>query len=245
MRHDAGCGCQSGACGCGACRARQARAAGGARPGRTGQARASTALVRRARANLGGPPPVPSLPLARSGTARIHRWVDTLDAMDELEADGDAFVGSMFSFGLMVPDLVRTVRALRDSWREGKARYGCYCGKGSCDGQHAARAVDGLDACCRAHDLAYDRVGVGTAGGVDMWTPAGITRTANADLQLVGCANRARSVRTPNDPVVNLIVTMFGGRATVARLLMHPRVPACVRSESRISVLHLHRIVGC
>jgi hypothetical protein len=168
-----------------------------------------------------------------------------MEAMDELEADGDAFVGSMFSFGLMVPDLVRTVRALRDSWREGKARYGCYCGKGSCDGRHAARTVDSLDACCRSHDIAYERVGVGTPGGVDMWTPVGFTRTAPADLALVGCANRARSVATLNDPVVNLVVTMFSGRVAVARLLMHPRVPACVRRESRISVLQLHRIVGC
>jgi hypothetical protein len=66
-------------------------------------------------------------------------------------------------------------------------RYGCWCGPG-----HVCEDVrDDIDACCKAHDQAYDAAGVtsGTPGPgqVGMWDPQGFIRTMAADQALVNC----------------------------------------------------------
>ncbi len=69
-------------------------------------------------------------------------------------------------------------------------RYGCWCGPG-----HVCEEVqDDIDKCCKAHDLAYDAVGVTSespapSGMAGMWSIEGFRRTMAADAKLVAGVN--------------------------------------------------------
>jgi hypothetical protein len=69
-----------------------------------------------------------------------------------------------------------------------QARWGCWCGPGNV----CTTIQDPMDACCRAHDQEYTRVGVtsGTGPGIGMWTLDGLKRTRIADETLVVCTQK-------------------------------------------------------
>lgn len=96
-------------------------------------------------------------------------------------------------------------------------KYGCWCGKGNV----CSTVTDSLDGCCRTHDAAYGAVGVGTAGGIDMWTIEGLKRTVPADQALVYCSSMAINDATPYGPAARTyqqgIVGIFGTRAAAGR----------------------------
>ena len=96
-------------------------------------------------------------------------------------------------------------------------KYGCWCGKDNV----CSTVADSLDSCCRTHDAAYGAAGVGTAGGVDMWTVEGLKRTVPADQSLVRCSTLAINDGTPYGPAARAyqqgIISIFGTRAAAGR----------------------------
>lgn len=70
-------------------------------------------------------------------------------------------------------------------------RYGCWCGPGNV----CTEVRDDIDACCKAHDEAYARVGVSSEpkpGETGMWSADGYAKTAEIDQTLVDCSQKAR-----------------------------------------------------
>jgi Phospholipase A2 len=111
-------------------------------------------------------------------------------------------------------------------------RYGCWCGKGNV----CSIPVDSLDRCCQAHDNAYGAVGVGTPGGVDMWTLEGLKRTVASDEALVRCSTAAINNGTPYGPAPRAyhkgIVAIFGTRTRAGRAALSARVIGADRAEA-------------
>ncbi len=109
-------------------------------------------------------------------------------------------------------------------------RYGCWCGPGNV----CPEVRDPIDACCKAHDEGYARVGVSSTpkpGEVDMWSADGFIRTMEIDKALVGCTQTAQQ-KDKRLGAAQLYVTgvslIFGTRVSIANAIQNWRVIASI-----------------
>ena len=74
------------------------------------------------------------------------------------------------------------------AWWDGATKHGCWCGAGN----RCEETKDGLDGCCKAHDLGYGAAGISAD---EMWDTNGFIQGKAADQALVACAGEQRHDR--------------------------------------------------
>ena len=95
------------------------------------------------------------------------------------------------------------------AWWDGATKHGCWCGAGN----RCEETKDGLDGCCKAHDLGYGSAGISAE---EMWDVNGFIAGKSADQALVDCAGSSDST----DPEYqSQLISLFTARIQIAEVL--------------------------